>query len=84
MPFEARYAPAFLLWDEAGTIWHEMVSLYPDLKNVQAQPGITAFRLGLNHELIVELNKLTVRAFNVTDSLRYMGEVTDRLLNLRY
>jgi hypothetical protein len=78
--FEARYAAGFLHWDKAGTIWHEMASLYPDLKNVQAQPGITSFRLGDNHELVVELNKLTVRAFGVTDSLRFMGELSDRLV----
>jgi transposase len=78
--FEARYDSAFLHWDRAGSIWDRMLLSFPDLRNVQAQPGITAFRLGSAYELVIELDKATVKAHKPTGPLNGLCELADALL----
>jgi hypothetical protein len=57
-----------------------MLLSFPDLRNVQAQPGITAFRLGSAYELVIELDKATVKAHKPTDPLNGLCELADALL----
>ena len=37
--FEVRYDQAYLLWDRAGSIWHDIRQTHPKLVLKEANPG---------------------------------------------
>ena len=79
--FEARFAAAFILWDRAGSIWTQMLAKYPALKNTEGSPARTIFRLGDGYELVVEIDKLSVRAHRPNEpALLEMGELANHLV----
>ncbi|HVT18680.1 MAG TPA: hypothetical protein VHQ90_21175 [Thermoanaerobaculia bacterium] len=60
--FELRYAPAYLFWDRAGSLWKQMVDRHPTLQVKEAQPGKTVFLLENRAELEVTMSSLRVVA----------------------
>lgn len=55
--FEIRYSDAFLLWDRAGTIWHEIGQNHPEMKIKNAHPNNTVVRFHQNAEGVVAIDK---------------------------
>ncbi len=47
---EARYHPAYLLWDRSGAIWSNATKRWPGLTRRNAQPNETSFFLGHQFE----------------------------------
>jgi uncharacterized protein (TIGR04255 family) len=80
--FEARYEHGWLLWDKAGSIWTAMVSSYPTLRLINAQPAVTTFRLGSKYEFSVEVDKTTTKVHNPGNNLDEFRNMARDLLEI--
>jgi hypothetical protein len=55
--FEGRFEKCHLFWDRAGTIWNEITSKRPLLRQQKAEPGNTVFQLGREYALSIVLEQ---------------------------
>jgi hypothetical protein len=75
---EARYDPAFALWDKSGEIWSEVQSKFPELAVQVAGPSQVVFE-SLETRAVVELEAFRVSCRGVNAEKR-VGEISQRLL----
>ena len=75
---EARYDPAFLLWDRSGEIWSEVHSQFPELGVQIAGPSQVVFE-SLATRAIVELEAFRVSCRGA-DAEKLVGEISQTLL----
>lgn len=61
--FEVRYASAFLLWDQAGSLWNSVASKFPATVVREASPQTVTVKIGEKSDGTVSLDKthLSVR-----------------------
>lgn len=57
LTFEARYPPAYHLWDSAGRIWTRASERWPRLASAESEPNSTKFLLDNRVELSVQLER---------------------------
>jgi hypothetical protein len=58
--FQLRYSPSFLLWDNAGSLWHDAQQKWPKLKMKRGEPNVTSFTLENKHEIAITTESASV------------------------
>jgi hypothetical protein len=66
---EVRCAPAYPLWDRAGSLWAKLDLHFPGLRMLGVQPNLAAFRLGNDFEFTVGLESTVLSAFKPNRTL---------------
>ena len=61
--FELRYDHAYLLWDKAGAIWHDIRKANPNVKLREAGPAKVIMTIDRRFQLTIELEKLYIAVF---------------------
>lgn len=77
---EARYDPAFVLWDKAGEIWAEVQSQFPELRAQNVAPSQVVFE-SLDTRAAIELDafRAICRGANAE---KLAAEVSQKLLQV--
>jgi len=75
---EARYDPAFMLWDRSGEIWSEIHSHFPELAIHTASPAQVALESpGTRAVVEMEAFRVSCRGANAEE---LVGEIAQKLL----
>jgi hypothetical protein len=75
---EARFDPAYALWDMAGEIWAEVQSQYPELKVQTVGPSQVVFE-SLDTRAVVELEAFRVSCRGAAAE-KLVAEISQKLL----
>lgn len=75
---EARYDPAFALWDRSGEIWSEVHSQLPELSIQTAGPSQVVFESSETRAVVeIEAFRVSCRG---ADAEKLVGEISQKLL----
>lgn len=80
--FEVRYPHAVLFWDRAGALWNEASRLWPGLNLMHAEPAKTAFRIGDEFHVAMELEATRLVSFWPEKGLERFQEMSKTLVEL--
>jgi hypothetical protein len=78
---EIRYAPAFLLWDRSGAIWHPIQHAYPGLKVRSADPTQMALEFPNHVEAYVSMERAHVTTYFPGSDLKSLKDITKLLFS---
>jgi len=79
---EARFSPAYGLWDRAGRLWSSLKTALPDLRMLNAELNQTVFRLGNNCEFAARLENASISAFKPPRTLTQFSEHADQFFRV--